>query len=292
MCVFEENNGNIETIFSQKENLGLAGQVVDGILPTESIQSLCDGLNHLRTLAEKFVPASEVHVFTTAVFRRIDNKEEALELIKTKTGLTPVHLSGKEEARLDFVGVTHATNIKTGFLIDVGGASTELVSFADGEIDRIASVPVGCLELYAKHVKALAVTDSIKKSINSEIDKAFDKFDWSKLKIQTLIGVGGTIRTALKLSKAIFGLDKESVSFPATYLKEIRKELQKNSSDAYKALYKVSPDRIVTFFPGLLIVEEAAKRLKCKEVFVSKYGVREGFYIDRVLKLDAEKEKA
>ncbi|MDR2351727.1 MAG: hypothetical protein LBF22_00965 [Deltaproteobacteria bacterium] len=284
--MFDYSNGQIETIFSQKENLGLASQVTDGILPSESIQNVCEVLKHFRTLALKFVGENDVHVFTTAIFRRIDNKDEALEQIKTESGLEPVHLSGKEEARLDFVGVTHATKLQSGFLMDVGGASTELVNFTGGEIERIASVPVGCLELFTKHVRTLVVTDQIKKSIKSEINKAFDKFDWSKLKISTLIGVGGTARTALKLSKALYGTDKEDDSFPTEHLRNLRKALQKNSPEVYRTLYKVSPDRIVTFYPGLLIIEEAARRLKSKEFYISKYGVREGFFIDRILKLD------
>jgi exopolyphosphatase/guanosine-5'-triphosphate,3'-diphosphate pyrophosphatase len=286
MCVFDYHNDEITTVFSTKENLGLAGQVTDGVLPSESIQNVCEVLKHFHTLALKFVSENDVHAFTTAIFRKIDNKEEAMEQIKLDPGITPEHLSGKEEARLSFVGVKHATGRQSGFMLDVGGASTELVSFADGEIERVTSTTVGCLELFSKHVRTLVVTDQIKKSIKAEIDKAFNKFDLAKLKSVTLIGVGVTARTALKMSKAMFGTDKEDYSFPTEHLRNIRKGLQKHSPEVYRTLYRVSPDRIVTFFPGLLIIEEAVKRLRSKEFYVSKYGVREGYYIDRILKLD------
>jgi exopolyphosphatase/guanosine-5'-triphosphate,3'-diphosphate pyrophosphatase len=284
MSIFDGSGGQIETILSQKELLGLSSQLKDKTLPQESIVRLCDVLNSFKLLALKFVPESEIFAFTTSVFRKMDDWEDVFAAIRERTGITPERLSGKEEARLDFVGVSHSIPDKFGMLVDTGGGSTELVSFENGAIDRISSVPVGCLQLWVKHVRALRVTDSIQKDILGEIEKALDKFDWPKKKYPTLIGVGGTARTALKMSKALFGTHPESSTFPVEHLKAMRKDLKKSSPSIYQTLYREAPDRIVTFYPGLLILEEAAKRAKSKQMLISVFGVREGFYIDRVLK--------
>jgi exopolyphosphatase/guanosine-5'-triphosphate,3'-diphosphate pyrophosphatase len=205
--VFDYQDENIETYFGQKDNAGLAGYIKDGKLPTDCIYHVSEILRVYRILAMKFVPENEVYVFTTAAFRNIINKNEAFKIIKSEKGLNPIQLSGLEEARLDFVGVTHATKATDGFLIDVGGASTELVSFSNGAMQEAISLPIGALDLYTKHAKNLTITKSVKKSISDVIQKRFSNFNWHGKETSTLIGVGGTARTALKLSK----LDRKSV---------------------------------------------------------------------------------
>ena len=75
-------------------------------------------------------------------------------------------ISGEEEARLDFVGATRTNNIRDGVLIDIGGGSTEIAEFLEGAVISAASMPVGSLNLYVKHVEDVFPTekDSPEKS--------------------------------------------------------------------------------------------------------------------------------
>jgi exopolyphosphatase/guanosine-5'-triphosphate,3'-diphosphate pyrophosphatase len=286
MCIFDYKDGEIQTVFSQKEIVGLASHISDGKLPLEGIFKVCDVLRHLRFIALKFVPENEIFSFTTAAFRAIENRDEAFDLIRAETSMEPVPLSGAEEARLDFVAVRHATKEENGFLMDVGGASTELVRFSDGAIDLMASMPVGGLELCARHASSFALTKSVKKDIKAEIRLELGKFDWDKMKIATLIGVGGTNRTALKMSRELYGTDKKSDTFPAENIDHMIAALEDKNPQVFQALLKVAPDRIITFYPGLMILEEIIRHLRPQQIKICKYGVREGFYIDRVLKLN------
>jgi exopolyphosphatase/guanosine-5'-triphosphate,3'-diphosphate pyrophosphatase len=286
MSILDYQNEEILSLLRESENVGLVSYVMGRKLSAEGIIKVCETLDSYRTLAKRFVSEDEIFVFSTASLRNIDNREKVLEVIKAETGIVPIHLSGEEEARLDFIGVKHATKAQNGFLIDVGGASTELVSFLDDKIQNSISVPVGALKLYIKHAKLLTVTKPEAKAIKKDIDKAFDKFDWKGIKSQTLTCVGGTARTALGISKTLFNTEKDSLGFPASHIENIIKMLQKGKIKVYKCLYQVAPDRVLILYPGLLIINEAIKRLKSKEILISKYGIREGFYLDHVLKLD------
>jgi exopolyphosphatase/guanosine-5'-triphosphate,3'-diphosphate pyrophosphatase len=285
LCVFDFRDGAVETVFSQKKSVGLAGYMRDRELEPDGIRHVCEALKCLRNLALKFVDERDIHVFATAALREAANRTSALGAIHSETGLRAETLSGDEEAYLDFVGFTYGAKLSDGFLIDIGGASTELVRFSGGSPEKKASLPVGCLGLYSRYMSGPIVSRNEKKSMLREIRGMFDTFDWSGGRCPTLIGVGGTARAALKLSMLLFDADRGDTRFPAANIRALRKMLENSSSGVFHALHKAAPDRVLTIYPGLLILGEAARRLECAEIRVSRYGVREGFYIDRVLKL-------
>jgi hypothetical protein len=76
------------------------------------------------------------YIFATASLRNIANTEEAVKRIEDEMGLYVDVLSGEEEARLGFMGATLAVNIEKGLFIDIGGGSTELVTFRKREIQK------------------------------------------------------------------------------------------------------------------------------------------------------------
>jgi exopolyphosphatase/guanosine-5'-triphosphate,3'-diphosphate pyrophosphatase len=285
LCIFDFRDGRIETLFSQKEAVGLAGYVRDRELESEGIRQVCAVLKGFRGLALKFVPEDAIRAFATASLRNIANKDRALETIRAETGLLPETLSGDEEAYLDFVGAARDGDLSDGFLIDIGGASTELVCFADGLPLRTASLPMGCLSLCSAHMRGPIASKSEKESMCREIRALLAGFAQGGAQCPVLIGVGGSVRTALKLSKALLGTARNGDAFPAENIRTLCGMFETGGSGIFQALYKVAPDRVLTIYPGLLILEEAARRLRCAEIRVSKYGVREGFYIDRVLRL-------
>jgi exopolyphosphatase/guanosine-5'-triphosphate,3'-diphosphate pyrophosphatase len=285
LCVFDFRDGAIETVFSQKKSVGLAGYIRGSELEPDGIWHVCEALKCLRKLALKFVDEGDIHVFATAALRGVTNRSLALDAIHSETGLMPETLSGDEEAYLDFVGFTYGSKSTDGFLIDIGGASTELVRFSGGAPERKISLPVGCLGLFSGFMNGPIVTRREKKSMLREIRGLFDTFDWSGAPCHVLIGVGGAVRTALKLSAVLLGVDRNDAAFPAENVRSLRKMLENGSPGVFHALYKAAPDRVLTVYPGLLILGEAVRRLGCAEIRVSWHGVREGFYIDRVLKL-------
>ena len=152
-------------------------------------------------------------------------------------------------------------------------------------VERTAGLPMGCLSLYSEHMRGPIASESERESMRREIRARLAGFERGDATSPVLIGVGGSVRTALKLSKTLLGIDRSSGVFPAENARILREMFETGSPAAYRALYKAAPDRVLTIQPGLLILEEAVRHLRCTEIHVSKYGVREGFYIDRILRL-------
>ena len=228
---------------------------------------------------------SKIYIFATASLRGILNQDQALEMIQLATGLLPEVLTGEEEARLDFVGGSRFMECKDGILIDIGGASTELVCFQNAQPVRLASMPIGCLSLFTKFVSKVIPTDKECKAIKKEIKEQLHNIGWNEKEVFPLmLGVGGTMRAAHKLSCGLFSITKEQNEIKAECIREILRKLEDNENKIYHTVYKLIPERTSTISTGLLILNEVIRKFNCESIFVSKYGVREGYLIDRILK--------
>jgi exopolyphosphatase/guanosine-5'-triphosphate,3'-diphosphate pyrophosphatase len=284
LSIYGYENGKFDRIFNQKEIVGLAEYVSDDVLNTSGVKKACVILNSFKEIALNFTELSDIHLVATASLRNVANRDEAVKLIIEETGLVPDVLEGETEAALGFVGVSQYVNCANGVMIDIGGASTELVLFRDYRVVSLISLPIGCLNLAVKYVSEIIPTKSEMKQIKAAIRNQFSKIDWETDTDPLLIGVGGTLRATLKLSRSVFDLPQEQNSLETRYIKKIAKLLIDNKNDIYHTAYKVIPERLMTILPGLAILRYAIKKFECKTLTVSEYGIREGYLMNRVLK--------
>ena len=285
LCVYRYENEKIIPVISKKEIAGLAGYTKTGLLEPAGISKACETLSDFKHIASRFVPENEIRVFATASLRGITNQEHVLETIRLETGLLPEVLSGEEEARLSFTGALRYSNCRDGIMIDIGGASTELVRFRDGEPTQLVSMPIGCLSLYINNVSKVIPNHDERKQIKKEIRDQFDRHieQMHVQRIPLMLGVGGTVRAVHKLSGEVFAKPSGDPYVNTEHVREILDMLKENTSQIFLAVYKRIPERTHTIVTGLMILKEAIKRFQCESIYISKYGIRDGFLIDRVI---------
>ena len=291
LSIYDCINDQVTKVFNRKEFVGLVSYVSNGNLDIEGTQKACEVLNSFKETAVKYVEVSNVHLFATASLRNLSNKDEAIRIITDQTKLVPDVLDGKEEAALGFSGASRFANCDNGVMIDIGGASTELVLFKDYKVVELISLPIGCLNLSLDYVSEIIPNAHEMKRIKAVINDQLSPINWSKnISYPLMVGVGGTIRAALKLSRALFNLSPEENSIDASYIKEINGLLKSRKKNIYYTLYKHTPERLLTFPTGLAILQQAIKTFGCETIFVSKYGLREGYLMDRVLKVNCKSD--
>ena len=88
--------------------------------------------------------AETVNAFATAAVRSAKNGQDFVKSVKALCGLTVEVISGEEEAE---IGILGALGERDGGIIDVGGASTEIIVREKGEIVYKKSVDVGVVRL-------------------------------------------------------------------------------------------------------------------------------------------------
>lgn len=89
--------------------------------------------------------AAKVYAFATAAVRRAANREEFLGEVRRVAGIDVDVISGEEEAE---IGILGALGNSDGGMIDVGGASTEIIVRRGGKSVYAHSADVGAVRLY------------------------------------------------------------------------------------------------------------------------------------------------
>lgn len=89
--------------------------------------------------------AQKVYIFATAAVRSASNRGELLERVKNLCGAEVEVISGETEA---LIGVLGALGNSDGGVIDVGGASTEVIFRKDGKTTYSKSVDIGAVRLF------------------------------------------------------------------------------------------------------------------------------------------------
>lgn len=284
LSIYHWEGQDFRLLLNKKTMAGLAGYVQGGVLSDSGILVACRTLSSYRALLDNF-QVSKMHVFATASLRNISNTGEAVETIRDVTGIPVEVLSGDEEAALSFKGAVLPGGVSTGLLADIGGGSFELVSYEDMSITSACSLPVGSLSLYTRFVNGLFPTPEERKAMRAYVEEQLDRARTAGVRRNRLCGVGGTIRALNKLSVDVFHKPPESRSMTAEELRELYKLLKKDGRDTLRQILHAAPDRVHTLVPGLVILNTVIKAYGVEQVTASASGVREGYLMDRVMKL-------
>ncbi len=277
LVVYEETNAEFHALFTQKFTARLAAYLQDGMMTPEGIRLICTTLQRCKMLLKEFTPCTTL-AFSTAPLRNIRNTQEAIDQIYAETGYSVDVLTGLEEAYLDYYGVQRELPVESGLLFDIGGGSTEILTFAHDGTGVIESVPIGSLNLSKKHIAKLFPDKKERDAIRLQVQKSLKRHKLNHLPpYETLCGIGGTARTVLQLLQAMKVILPAQRTFTAEQFRKLKKFLWKKDSAAMELLTQYCPDRLHTIFSGILILETLILQSRCTTVYVCKYGVREGY---------------
>ena len=282
LSIYKCEGGEIRLLMNRKVMAGLAGYVRHGALTPEGIEVACQTLQSYRSLMDN-LELSDLRVFATASLRNISNTEEAVGAVMAATGLRVDVLTGREEAELSFRGAIQNAGLYTGLLVDLGGGSTELVSYRNRAIQSACSLSVGSLSLFSKYVSKLHPTKEERRAIRRAVEEQLEQFVPQHPPARHICGVGGTVRAACKVANAMFDRPAGDRSLDRDELKEMLQRLKKLGKGELRLLLKTVPDRIHTIIPGLLALDTIAKAYGAQTITASACGVREGYLLARVL---------
>ena len=291
-----EESNKISLLMNKKDVAGLAAYVKKDSMTPEGIDKACAVLLDFKQLLDN-LNIVDVIAFATAALRNVTNSEAAVKAIEARTGLTIQVLSGSEEASLAFAGATHEIQGKSGMLIDLGGASTEIVLYKDSLLEQAVSLPIGSLNACKLYVNELLPNKNERKAIKDAVLAELEKYSEIKsIKQANVCGVGGTIRAASKINNYLFNLPSDSKEIKVPNIKKMIKLLENDevddliATDTLQILLRTVPDRIETILPGMIILHTLTKYFKSEIVTVSYSGVREGYLRQYVLP-ELQKEK-
>lgn len=286
MAIYRIEGTHVEMLMKKKHTVGLAAYLRDGVMQQQGIYKAVEILKEFRAFLLAF-NITHVVAFTTAALRNAKNSAAAVGEIERRTGLPIRVITGDEEATYDFIGATHDLNEDAGLLIDIGGASTEIVSYSAGKIEQKISLPIGSLAFRTKYVHGMLPTKAECEAMREEAEATLGAATaFADVREASIAGIGGTFKGATALYNALYEKPIDNVKMEAARLKALIERFtdEHGINEAITAmLMKTVPDRIHTVIPGLIIAEVLAARFHCKEITYSDSGVREGYIYSEVL---------
>lgn len=270
---------------NEKKTAGLSTYVVDGIFTEAGIDKAVDVLSTLLGIA-KSVKSEKTKIFATAVLRNCKNSAEAISTIEEKIGKRIDLLSEVEESHLGYIGATCTMPASTGTLIDIGGGSTELTSMTKNGDRSNISIGMGSVSSYAKYVDLILPKKDEIRRIEEAFKEKLDKLDDLKpYKSNTAYGIGGSIRAVAKIGAFIFGDGVKPKEFTIRQLESMFALLEDDPETFAHLAVRAVPDRLHSLVPGATILRTCMREFGAESIQVCKYGVREGYLLERMLKV-------
>lgn len=283
MTIFRYENDQLEMLINKKSTAGLASYVTEGALDELGIQKCCDEVQSFVELSRN-LESTNIFVIATASLRNLTNLDQVQSALESAVGMPAEILTGEEEARLDYIGVSHYLPQQNGVIVDIGGASTELVIFNQEGIQSLASLPIGSLNLYTEYTSDLFPTPKDRKAMKARVEQELAQIQWPLPEAPvTLCGVGGTARAFFKICREFYGIPKPQKEVDAGYISLVNKKLKNRDFRIQQGVYRATPDRVFAIMPGMLILNQVSKKFLADRFALSQAGIREGYILDRVL---------
>jgi exopolyphosphatase / guanosine-5'-triphosphate,3'-diphosphate pyrophosphatase len=200
----------------------------------------------------------------TSAMRDAKNGAEIIDLVKQETGIDIEIITGDAEA--SYIYENHiAENLDkehTYLYVDVGGGSTELTFFANGELNFKRSFNIGTIRILKNQVDDF-MWDEMRDFIRRETR--------GHERDMIAIGSGGNINKIFSLSKR-----KEGKPLSLESLKDYFRELGSFSLEDRMRIYKLREDRADVIVPALLIYINVMRWANIQEIYVPKIGLVDG----------------
>ncbi|OED36390.1 hypothetical protein AB833_27620 [Chromatiales bacterium (ex Bugula neritina AB1)] len=226
------------------------------------------------------VPRSHIRVVGTNTLRRARNADVFNAAAERILGVPIDIISGREEARLIFAGVTYGTrDNKKRLVIDIGGSSTEIIAGTGTKPKLMGSINAGCVvatehwftsgePLPKQFEKAVKQTQIELQPLTGK----YIKHEWDHC-----IGSSGTIKATEKILCAL-GISDRGIT--AQGLQQLIKLLGKKGISALKNIDFIGEDRRSVIIGGLSVLLATFRSLDIEFMGVSHAALREGVLVE------------
>ena len=285
LLIIKLKDEKIVTVNKVKRKVRLAsGLNQDSVLSDEAIKRGLDCLSlfadHLST-----IPNQNMRIVATATIRIAKNRDDFLTKANAILPLKIQLLSGVQEAETIYKGVAHTgkqDKTTKKLVIDIGGASTELIVGQGFVANKAVSLNVGCVS-YKENFFADGAL--LKENFDAAINSASKNIqivshDFIKLGWQAVVGSSGTLRALAE----ILAFRQQEMAITAAFLDEVKLALIEFKSIDNINFEGLRADRAPVIASGLCILIALFNCLGIKELRLSTGALREGLLYDMLAK--------
>ena len=297
LLVVRLNPNHSYSILSQQKQqvrLGEGEFEEEEILP-DAIERLVIVCKKLTELALTFHTDEFVAVATSAM-REAVNQQDILHLLRQEASLDVHVISGQEEARLIYLGVSRGVHLgdRQAFFIDIGGGSTEIALGGEQNYYYLESFKLGAIRLSNLYISGNVsepvspdrykkVQQHIKDTIIHSVQKIREQ------KPDLAIGSSGTIVNLSEIVQKTIHPNGNSGETVLSY-KDLQKTIELLCSlplAQRKKIPGMNPDRADIIIPGAAILDVFMKELSLEGITITSRGLQDGLLVDYLSRMDA-----
>lgn len=229
------------------------------------------------------IPPQRVRIIATNTVRQLRHPQQFLGPAEAAIGHAIEVVSGREEARLVYLGVVHGSSPsgKRRLVIDIGGGSTEFIIGQDYQPLERESLQMGCVASTRRFFGNGKLSRKRWKEGLTEISAEFQQFvaSYRARGWEDVLGSSGSIKSIAEILLAM-KLTRGAITDVALATL-VEKLLAFESIDAID-LPGLSEDRRPVIVGGVLVLQAAFNELGLKRMQPSKSALREGVLYDMI----------
>jgi exopolyphosphatase / guanosine-5'-triphosphate,3'-diphosphate pyrophosphatase len=292
VLVADVDNNQVHEL-ARRTTVTRLGEGVDatGRLADTAIDRVTTVLDSYKETIDELGPERTIALATSAT-RDAANGDEFRQLLHDRYGLDAHIIPGDEEARLTFLGATHARDDETHPLvvIDIGGGSTEfVVGRSHHDPDFRVSTQAGSVRQTERHLpddpptaeQLRTLREAVKEIIAAAIPQQV------RATVTGAIAVAGTATSLAAIDQGLDPYDPEKVNGYKLTLRaneHMLAELASIPLSRRKQITGLHPDRAPTIIAGAAILVESMHVFGLDQVEVSEADILHGAALDLAAK--------
>ncbi|MCE2029948.1 Ppx/GppA phosphatase family protein [Sessilibacter corallicola] len=285
MLIVRENRGLIEVVDRVKDMVQIARGLKNGVLSEEAQNRALECLQCFNERIQE-IPAEHIKAVGTKALRAASNGPEFLYQAEKALGVPIQLVSGYEEARLVYVGVSNniSQDHQKRLVIDIGGASTEFIVGQDYSPRLLESLSIGCVTFTEKYLtNAKGELDITPKTLNNVYIAASEELEGIRSIYRSegwdiTYGASGTMKSVTEIMPIMTPagiISREGVN-------ELYRQLGENKEIK---IDNVTKQRRFVMPAGIAILKAILDQLDIEELHVSDAALKEGLIHETIGRL-------
>lgn len=237
--------------------------------------------------------AEDIVAFATSAVREAENREEFIERVRKDAGIEVRVISGVEEARLIWLGVSSGIELgeRQAALIDIGGGSTEVIVGNSADYPVLESLKLGAIRLSNKFLDfegpvtpdVFAKVQKYVLGVASQVTRRVKEAGY-----EVMLGSAGTISTLAEIVARRTGEmptgSQKAITFSRTDLRETIVMLCKMPLEERRKVPGMDANRADILLGGAAILLTLMEAFGAEKMTTSERGLRDGILLDHLLR--------
>ncbi|CAI2565740.1 Exopolyphosphatase [Apilactobacillus kunkeei] len=284
-----ENDGYCVELKRSKSDSRLSeGMGKEKILQPVAINRTINALKSFKRIYSSMNNATVITIATAAV-RQAENQKAFIRKVRKKVGLDVRVLSGREEAYYDYLGVVNKIKMNDYMVMDIGGASIELVRVQGKKRRDLISLPIGAVNISERFKLNNSVHAADLFNAQRFLKENIHRVPWlKKADYYQLVVLGGAARSLARINRShqhfknsdnLNGYHLNQRQVMGTYELLLRKNLHNR-----KEIHGLENERADIILGGLLPLITVIDEIDSRRIVFSEGGVREGLIAEYIKK--------